>query len=107
MPTTAHSSTAGWAVIACSTSMLEMFSPPETMMSLPRSRSSMLPSGCHTARSPEWNHPPANARSVAAGSSKYPLMTLFPRMTTSPMVAPSRGTSFMSPSTTRTRSDVG
>jgi hypothetical protein len=67
---TAHSSTAGWATIACSTSMLEMFSPPETMMSLPRPRSSMFPSGCHTARSPEWNQPPANAFPVAASSSK-------------------------------------
>lgn len=51
IPMTAHSSTAGWAAIACSASMLEMFSPPEMMMSLPRSRSSMLPSGCQTARS--------------------------------------------------------
>ena len=33
--------------MACSTSIDEMFSPPEMMMSLPRSRSSMLPSGCH------------------------------------------------------------
>src|SRR5689334_11554187 len=70
IPMTAHSSTAGWAAIACSTSMLEMFSPPEMMMSLPRSRSSMLPSGCHTARSPEWNQPPANALPVAASSLK-------------------------------------
>ena len=30
-------------------------------MSFARSRSSMLPSGCHTARSPEWNQPPRNA----------------------------------------------
>src|SRR4026209_2346373 len=66
IPTTAHSSTAGWAAIACSTSMLEMFSPPEMMMSLPRSRSSMLPSGCHTARSPEWN-PPAGDRFAGGG----------------------------------------
>ena len=52
--------------MVCSTSMLEMFSPPEMMMSLLRSRSSMLPSGCQTARSPEWNQPPRNAFSVAA-----------------------------------------
>src|SRR6266540_1883994 len=28
------------------------------------------PSGCRTPRSPEWNQPPRNACSVAAGSSK-------------------------------------
>src|SRR3954451_16471336 len=38
--TTATSETAGCRTIACSTSMLEMFSPPEMMMSLERSRSS-------------------------------------------------------------------
>jgi len=53
IPITAHSRTAGWAQMVCSTSMLEMFSPPEMMMSLLRSRSSMLPSGCQTAISPE------------------------------------------------------
>ena len=55
----------GGRTMVCSTSIDEMFSPPEMMMSLPRSRSSMLPSGCHTARSPEWNQPPRNA--VAGG----------------------------------------
>src|SRR2546425_1171757 len=39
--TTAHSMTAGWRATACSTSMVEMFSPPEMMMSFLRSRSSM------------------------------------------------------------------
>ena len=39
--TTAHSSTAGCATTACSTSIVEMFSPPEMMMSFVRSRSSM------------------------------------------------------------------
>ena len=43
----------------CSTSMVEMFSPPEMMMSFIRSRSSMAPFGCQTATSPEWNQPPA------------------------------------------------
>ena len=57
--TTAHSSTAGWALIACSTSIDEMFSPPEMITSLLRSRSSIAPSGCQTAISPEWNQPPA------------------------------------------------
>src|SRR2546427_172893 len=51
--TTAHSMTAGWRATACSTSMVEMFSPPEIMMSFLRSRSSIYPSGCHTAISPE------------------------------------------------------
>src|SRR5579885_813184 len=50
--TTAHSRTAGWAAIACSTSIVLMFSPPEMMMSFIRSRSSMEPSGCTTATSP-------------------------------------------------------
>ena len=36
MPMTAHSSAAGWAAMVCSTSMLEIFSPPEMMMSLIR-----------------------------------------------------------------------
>ena len=45
--TTAHSRTAGWRATACSTSMVEMFSPPEMMMSFLRSRSSMAPSGMH------------------------------------------------------------
>src|SRR5215469_14442045 len=45
IPMTVHSSTAGQAAMACSTSMLEMFSPPEMMMSMPRSRNSMFPSG--------------------------------------------------------------
>ena len=70
MATTAHSSTAGWRATACSTSMVEMFSPPEMMMSFLRSRSSMEPSGCMTAMSPEWNHPPRNASAVASGWSK-------------------------------------
>ena len=39
--TTAHSMTAGCLATACSTSMVEMFSPPEMMMSFLRSRSSM------------------------------------------------------------------
>ena len=39
--TTAHSRTAGWRPIVCSTSIVEMFSPPEMMMSFLRSRSSM------------------------------------------------------------------
>src|SRR5215211_3811778 len=39
-PTTATSATAGCAVSACSTSIVEMFSPPEITMSLRRSRSS-------------------------------------------------------------------
>ena len=38
--TTAASSTDGCSDSTCSTSMLEMFSPPEMMMSLERSRSS-------------------------------------------------------------------
>src|SRR5437867_3242779 len=38
--TTAHSITAGWRATACSTSIVEMFSPPEMMMSFFRSRSS-------------------------------------------------------------------
>src|SRR2546428_171245 len=53
MATTAHSITAGWRATACSTSMVEMFSPPEIMMSFLRSRNSIYPSGCHTAISPE------------------------------------------------------
>ena len=40
-PMTATSSTAGWLTIACSTSIVEMFSPPEITTSLARSRSSM------------------------------------------------------------------
>ena len=51
--TTAQSSTAGCALIACSTSIEEMFSPPEMITSFPRSRSSIAPSGCRTPRSPE------------------------------------------------------
>jgi len=39
--TTAHSMTAGCLATVCSTSMVEMFSPPEMMMSFLRSRSSM------------------------------------------------------------------
>ena len=39
--TTATSSTAAWLVSASSISTEEMFSPPEMMMSLARSRSSM------------------------------------------------------------------
>jgi hypothetical protein len=41
MATTAHSITAGCRATHCSTSMVEMFSPPEMMMSFLRSRSSM------------------------------------------------------------------
>ncbi|MNV88218.1 hypothetical protein D3C71_1824030 [compost metagenome] len=37
MATTATAATAGWRYSASSTSMLEMFSPPEMMMSLLRS----------------------------------------------------------------------
>src|SRR5437667_5928182 len=51
--TTAHSITAGWRATHWSASMVEMFSPPEIMMSFLRSRSSIYPSGCHTAISPE------------------------------------------------------
>ena len=43
--TTAHSSTAGCAASACSTSIVEMFSPPEMITSLARSRSSIVPVG--------------------------------------------------------------
>src|SRR5262245_2579289 len=66
--TTADIITAGCRFSAISTSILEMFSPPEMMMSLDRSLISMYPSGCCTARSPVWNHPPSNAASVAARS---------------------------------------
>jgi len=41
IPTTAHSRTAGCFTRVCSTSMVEMFSPPLMMMSFLRSRSSM------------------------------------------------------------------
>ena len=41
METTATAITAGCSEIACSTSVVEMFSPPETIMSFVRSRSSM------------------------------------------------------------------
>src|SRR5215218_4060652 len=41
MATTAASITAGWRDTACSTSMVEMFSPPEMMMTLFLSRISM------------------------------------------------------------------
>ena len=41
MATTAHSSTTGWRQIVFSTSMVEMFSPPEMMTSFIRSRTSM------------------------------------------------------------------
>jgi hypothetical protein len=41
MDTTATAATAGCLPIAVSTSMVEMFSPPETMMSFLRSRSSI------------------------------------------------------------------
>ena len=65
---TAHSITAGWETTACSTSMVEMFSPPLMMMSFMRSRSSMEPSGWLTPRSPEWNQPPLKALAVASAS---------------------------------------
>src|SRR5712691_5412433 len=42
--TTAHSRTAGCLATHCSTSMVEMFSPPEMMMSFLRTRSSMYAS---------------------------------------------------------------
>ena len=41
LATTAALATSGWAMITPSTSMVEMFSPPEMMMSLERSRSSI------------------------------------------------------------------
>ena len=44
-----------------------MFSPPEMITSLLRSLIFTYPSGCITARSPEWNQPPANASALAAG----------------------------------------
>ena len=50
--TTAASMIAGCWVSTSSTSRLEMFSPPEIMMSLERSLISIAPSGCQTARSP-------------------------------------------------------
>ena len=68
MATTAHSSTAGCRATVCSTSMVEMFSPPEMITSFLRSRTSTYPSGCQTATSPEWNQPPRKAAAVAAGS---------------------------------------
>jgi hypothetical protein len=45
-----------------------MFSPPEMITSLRRSRSSTYPSGCMTARSPAWNQPPRKASAEASGS---------------------------------------
>ena len=54
--------------MACSTSMVEMFSPPEMTMSLARSRIWTYPSSCITARSPVWNQPPRNASAVASGA---------------------------------------
>ena len=57
------------AATTCSTSIVEMFSPPEITTSLMRSRSSMYPSGCQTATSPVWNQPPRNTSSVPSGSS--------------------------------------
>ena len=47
MATTAASITAGWRDTACSTSMVEMFSPPEMMMSLSLSLISTYPSVPH------------------------------------------------------------
>src|SRR5207237_452805 len=65
--TTAASMICGWRYSTSSTSIEEMFSPPEMMMSFERSLISTYPSGCMTARSPERNQPPANASSVAFG----------------------------------------
>ena len=90
--TTAASSTAGCRYSTSSTSIVEMFSPPEMMMSFDRSRISAYPFACHTAKSPVWNHPPANASSVAFWFFKYPFIVTLPRIMISPIVAPSCGT---------------
>ena len=55
-----------------STSIVEMFSPPEMITSFARSRSSTYPSGCTTPRSPVWNHPLLNASSRRFLISQYP-----------------------------------
>jgi hypothetical protein len=44
-----------------------MFSPPGMIMSFFRSTTYKKPSSSSRTRSPEWNQPPANASSVAAG----------------------------------------
>ncbi len=54
--------------MVCSTSIEEILSPPEMLMSLPRSRSSTFPSGCHAARSPEWNQPPLRVEQQRSGA---------------------------------------
>jgi len=87
---TCRLSTAGMAHHRLLTSMVLMFSPPETMMSFFRSRSSN--------RAVRVSHRQIPAVEPAAMerfrgrlriAKKYPSMTTFPRITTSPMVRPS------------------
>src|ERR1700758_1996393 len=63
--TTAASMTAGCWVKTSSTSRLEIFSPPEMMMSFERSLISIAPSGCQTARSPDRHQPSTSFFAVA------------------------------------------
>ena len=67
LATTAASITWGCRYSTSSTSRLEIFSPPEMIMSFDRSLISIYPSGCITARSPVCSQPPSNASAVAVG----------------------------------------
>jgi hypothetical protein len=49
---------------------LEMFSPPEMMMSLERSLTSIVAVGMPTPRSPVWNQPPRRRRRWPSDSSR-------------------------------------
>src|SRR6516164_9700315 len=64
--TTAASMIAGCCVSTSSTSRLEMFSPPEIIISLERSLISIAPSACQTARSPDMHQPSTSVFAVAA-----------------------------------------
>src|SRR5262249_35134400 len=90
--TTAASITAGCWVNTSSTSRLEIFSPPEMMMSFERSLISIAPSGCQTARSPDRHQPSTSVFAVAPRFLRYPFITVLLRTMISPTVAPSRGT---------------
>src|ERR1035437_114961 len=61
LATTAAESTVGWRCRMSSTSMEEMFSPPEMITSFERSLMRTYPSGSITARSPVWNQPPGES----------------------------------------------
>jgi hypothetical protein len=67
-PTTTASATRGWETTACSTSIEEMFSPPEMIRSFLRSTIQMKPSSSARPTSPVENQPSAsNAAAVSFG----------------------------------------